>query len=92
MNVIVKARQTLADIAIQEYGDLRAVVVIAAENDLSVTDDIKPGIVLKCPEIIYNRYLQRYVSVNNISPATAIGSGDGIVFRIFTNEFNNVFA
>lgn len=92
MNVIVKARQTLADIAIQEYGDLRAVAIVAAENGLSVTDDIKPGAVLKCPEIVYDRYMQRHVSANNISPATAVGSGDGIVLRIFTNEFNNVFA
>lgn len=92
MNVIVKARQTLADIAIQEYGDLRAVVIIAAENGLSVTDDIKPGVILKCPEFVLNRYMQHYVYVNNISPATVVGSVDGIALRIFTNEFNNVFA
>lgn len=70
MEVIVKSRQTLSDIAVQVYGDLRAVTLVARTNGMSVTDIPEAGSVLECPEQIYDRYLQDYVRNNKLSPAT----------------------
>ncbi len=70
MEVLVKPRQTLSDIAIQVYGDIRAVTLIATANSIGVTDDLKSGTVLLCPERIYDRYMQDYCRNNGISPAT----------------------
>lgn len=70
MKIIAKARQTLSDIAVEVYGDVRAVCVIAHENNMSVTDIPAVGSTLECPELTYDRYMQGYVAENGISPAT----------------------
>lgn len=90
MEVIVKARQTLSDIAIQVYGDVRAVSDIAYVNGISVTDTLEEGMALQCPEIVYDRYMQSYVRNNRISPATEYVGGD-LRIRIFTEEFTKQF-
>ena len=91
MEVIVKPRQTMADMAIQVYGDIRAVVDIALNNGLSVTGDLLAGTVLHCPDVEYDRYLQNYVRKNAISPATETGRAGEIRLRIFTEEFTKEF-
>ena len=91
MEVTVKPRQTLCDIALQVYGDLRAVTDIAAANSISMTDDLSPGTVLQCPEVVYDRYLQNYVSANKVSPATSRTADDGMDIGIFTDEFTEEF-
>ena len=72
MEVTVKPMQTLPDIAIQVYGDIRAVTLIASANAISITDYIRPGTVLVCPETVYDRYMQDYCRNNGISPATSL--------------------
>ena len=91
MEVTVKPRQTLCDIALQIYGDLRAVTDIAAANSISITDDLLPGTVLQCPEIVYDRYLQNYVSTNKVSPATALEHDGFLDIGIFTDEFTHEY-
>ena len=71
MKVTVQQRQTLSDIAIQVYGDIRGVADLMQANGLSATDDLEPGTVLECPEKVYDRYLQDYVRKRSIKPATA---------------------
>lgn len=73
MEVTVKAHQTLSDIAVEVYGDLRAVVMLAIANDKGVADNLVPGEKIICPEKTYDRYMQSYVSQHGVSPATAIG-------------------
>lgn len=92
MNVTVQHRQTLSDIAIQVYGDVRAVGILMMENNVSVTDDILPGTILKCPQVYYDRYLQTYVTARGITPATAL-EDEGVMpsVRIFTDEFTQEF-
>lgn len=91
MEVTVRQRQTLADIAIQVYGDLRAVIDIAYANSISMTDRLVPGTVLECPEVVYDRYLQDYVTDNRVSPATARSGKDDMDLGIFTDEFTEEY-
>ena len=72
MKVTVQPRQTLSDIAIQIYGDLRGLEALMDANGISATDELQPGTVLECPEKAYDPYMQTYVKVEKISPATAI--------------------
>lgn len=71
MDIIVKPQQTLADIAVQVYGDVQAVILIAAENKISITNELQSGMILKCPDKVFDKYLQDYVRNKQISPATA---------------------
>lgn len=73
--VIVKAGQTLADIAIQEFGDLSAVVDIALLNELSVTAEPPAGTELYLPNNEFNKQMGDYCRRNEISPATAMSYG-----------------
>ena len=91
MEVTVRQRQTLADIAIQVYGDLRAVSDIAYANSISMTDGLVPGTVLECPDVVYDRYLQDYVAENRVSPATARSGKDDMDLGIFTDEFTEEY-
>lgn len=91
MQIIVKNRQTIADIAVSTYGSLMGVIDLVIANELSLTDDLKAGQMLKCPDIVFDKKLQEYLKSRPIEPATAVGSCEGIQSRIFTDEFNNVF-
>lgn len=72
MKVIVQQRQTMSDIAIQVYGDIRGLADLMEANGIGPTEDLQPGMVLECPERIHDRYMSDYVARNNITPATAI--------------------
>ena len=91
MKVTVLPRQTLSDIAIQVYGDIRGVVAIAQANDIGVTDDIVAGMILDCPNVKYDPYIQDYVRKNGISPATELQADGEIRISIFTETFTKEF-
>ena len=64
MEVLAKNSQTLADIAIQEYGCLEAVVKLSLDNGKSVSEMPTPGAKLQLHQHIYNKVLQniaRYI-------------------------------
>ncbi len=90
MKVVVLQRQSLADIALEVYGDLSGLPGIARENGISITDDLTPGTELICPDVVYDNYLQNYVRKNGIKPATAYAGGE-IPQRIFTEQFTLEF-
>ena len=90
MKVKVLQRQSLADIALEVYGDLSGLPGIARENGISMTDDLVPGTVLICPDVVYDNYLQNYVRKNGIKPAT-VDAGGEIPQRIFTEQFTLEF-
>lgn len=82
------AGQTMADIAIQEYGALEAVFDIAVQNKLSVTSVLQDGCTLMLPEVTYDAKKQNFCTLNKIRPATEVQGGDCGVFSIeFTKEF-----
>ena len=91
MQITVQNRQTLADIAVQVYGDIMAVVPIAECNSISVTDDLYAGQILQCPEVEYSVKRGRYLGIGKISPATAISATEEYVRGIFTQEFTKEF-
>lgn len=91
MKVTVFQRQTLADIALEVYGDISGLPEIARTNDVSITADLEPGTVLLCPDVVFDAYLQNYVRKNGIVPATAYDGDGEIRQRIFTPEFTLEF-
>lgn len=91
MKVIVTQRQSLADLAIQVYGDIRAVTDVARANNLSVTADLEPGAELDCPDVVYDSYLQEYARKNRINPATGLSELDEVQARIFTDQFTKEY-
>lgn len=70
MKVTVIVGQTLADIALQEYGTIEAMPLIAYASGISLSAEVEPGQVLECPDKVYDTYLQNYAKSNNIKPAT----------------------
>lgn len=70
MKVTVMVGQTLADIALQEYGTIEAMPLIAYSSGISLSADVHSGQVLECPDKLYDTYLQNYAKSNNIKPAT----------------------
>ena len=91
MQIIVRNRQTLADIAVQVYGNIMAVVPIAECNSISVTDDLYAGQVIQCPEVEHSAKRGRYLGMGKISPATAISASEEHGRKIFTSEFTQEF-
>lgn len=68
--VTVASGQTLADIAVQEYGTVEALPALAKANGLAMSQNIATGRVLDLPDVVLDKYLQRYAKNNNIKPAT----------------------
>lgn len=91
MKVTVLGRQTLSDIALQVYGDIRGVSALAEANNISITDTLTPGTELECPETVYDKVLQDYVRKRDLTPATELEPNGEIRGRIFTDEFTEQY-
>lgn len=90
MKVAVLQNQTLSDIALQVYGSVEGVFVLATDNNLSVTTELKAGQMLEYQaDKVINKQIVQYYSDNNIHPATAFLYD--IDNRIFDNTFNLTF-
>ncbi len=90
MEVVVRDGQTLADIAIQEYGAVEALPALALANGRSVSGTLRAGDVLTLPGKVYNRLMQGYCKNHDIRPATMCDEGD-VRLKIFTKEFTKEF-
>lgn len=90
-SVTVLPHQTMSDIAIQEYGDLSAVFLIAEENDISPSENLTAGSELRMPDVVVNKEMQDYCKNNGVSPATAETAESEIRLRIFTEQFTKEF-
>ena len=89
-HVTVLDGQTLADIAVQEYGGMEAVTGLAEANGMAVSDVPGAGAVLRLPELPYNRTMRDWCRANGVSPATlrdGTGDGGGVFTREFAKEF-----
>lgn len=91
MKVKVGQRQSLADLAIQVYGDIRGAVEIAIANSIDVTAELDAGTELECPDVTFDPYIRDYVRKNSIKPATELSELDNIQARIFTEQFTEEF-
>lgn len=67
--VMVKERQTLLDIALQTSGSVEAVMELAKQNGLSITDELSDGQVLEVKEVKDVAVVERY-AVEGVCPAT----------------------
>lgn len=90
MDVLVKDGQTLADISIQEYGALEAVVRLAIDNGMCISDVPATGTPMRLHEATYNRVMQQYCKVNAIAPATLQDNTTGKK-GIFNQMFNRIY-
>lgn len=90
MKVTVKDGQTLADVAVQECGSWEAMIEIARENGMSMTEIPAACSELTVPGNTWNSAVQDYCKANDVSPATARDRGN-VRLRIFEEEFKEQF-
>lgn len=90
MRYMVKDGQTLADVAIENFGSWEAMAEIAWTNGMSMTETPTAGMVLLMPDATWNRTMEGWCKDNDVSPATARDEG-GVRMRIFTKEFTKEF-
>ncbi|MBK5213644.1 MAG: hypothetical protein JJE55_08300 [Flavobacteriaceae bacterium] len=73
MRVIkVQQGQSLFDVAILTLGSALGAILIAGENNLSVTDTIMPGQTLNIPTQLLSKSTVNDFMANGINPATAV--------------------
>jgi len=63
--------QWIGDLAVQESGDISSVVSIALENNVSVTESIDFGTVVKIP-VVVNNQMAEYYRIRGIKPVTSM--------------------
>jgi len=73
MQVIVKQRQSLPDITLQECGELQEALVLSKTNNLGLTEDLSTGDTLFYP---VKRDITSVLSAKKVYPATAISKED----------------
>lgn len=69
-DIYVIERQTLADLAIQIFGNVEFMFDIAELNNLSVSDYLTPGMKLKLPAIISENDNNLFYKSNRLYPAS----------------------
>jgi len=70
--VEILKRQSLADVTIQQTGNMEAIFEIAENNECEIDGDlIAGGDPLRC-NIINNKPIADYFRINNVRPATSI--------------------
>lgn len=89
MKTKAKNGQTLADIAIQEFGSWTAIIGLAAINGMALTDLPDNGKELKLQNQVYNQTMADYCRREMVRPATArsVESYVGIFSEQFTEQF-----
>jgi len=93
MEITVKNNQCLPDIALQAFGSAESVFDIAEANNISITEDLNAGQILKIPasSAFVQRRVAEYYAVNGIIPATAITNenqiAEGIGFWAIEYDF-----
>ena len=73
MEVKVKDRQSLLDMAVQTAGSTEAAFRLCVANDLGITDTLQDGQVLDTVPAENAETVRRY-SAQNIEPATALSA------------------
>lgn len=73
MEITVKERQSLFDIALEYLGSVEGVLSLAKRNDISITDALCDGTILsyEASDVIDEKVVERY-AMEHVSPATDI--------------------
>ena len=70
-------KQSLFDLSIQNYGTIEAIIDLALENNLSVTDELQTGDLVNVPQLGTARLsIVSYYKRNQIKPATGFTAVD----------------
>lgn len=78
-SIKVAKGQTLLDVAIQEYGNVEDIVLIAADNDLLLTDRLTEGQALSIrTDYTSSPAKQKYLQTNGVRPATDIAGANDV--------------
>ncbi|MFN8238642.1 MAG: hypothetical protein U0T77_10780 [Chitinophagales bacterium] len=76
-SIKLKEGQSLLDIAIQQFGSTESVVDIALHNNVSITEPLTAGTVIKIPHSVFkNIEISDYYKKKSLEPATALLSPD----------------
>lgn len=87
MEVTVKDRQSLLDIAVQSLGGVEGVFALAERNNISITDRLADGTVLLWEHSdTVNANIQKAYALRGLFPATEIESKE---MNVLLNETNN---
>ncbi|MEH6405772.1 MAG: hypothetical protein V7767_00680 [Leeuwenhoekiella sp.] len=76
MTVTTLNNQSLADLTVQEYGQLDKAVLFAFENGISLTEDLTPGQDLVVAGETESPDIVRYYQSNGVKPATGLTEGE----------------
>ena len=90
MKTTVLSQQSLFDIAIQAMGNAEAAFELAIVNDISVTDELTTGSLLKVPTGNENANVTMYYYSRGLKPATGMTNNE-ISGRIFDDTFDTSF-
>ena len=88
--VIVQSGQTIADVAVQEYGSFEAAVELAIANDIGITDHVQGGSELRKIDKSYNKPVKDYCKVEGAQPTSTIQKEDGTT-SIFTQPYTYTY-
>ena len=69
MEITVRSNQSIFDIAMMTCGIAEVAYDIALANNVSITDNMV-GKTLVIPEVIKNKKIVEYYTINSITPAT----------------------
>ena len=83
--ILVLEGQSLFDLALQKGGSIEAVFDFAVNNQLSITDDLHPGMGL-LPPATKIRQIVDYYTTHGLRPGTAV-TGDIELEGIFSIAF-----
>lgn len=75
MEVRVKDRQSLLDMAVETSGSMEAAFRLSEANDVSLTDTLQDGQVLDAVAVENADTVRRY-SAQNLQPATALSADE----------------
>lgn len=80
--ITVLNNQSLLDIAIRHCGTIEAITDIAILNNLSITNELSPGEIIKIPDYDYGyQNVVNFFEDNKKEPATALSSADKLIIE-----------
>lgn len=85
MEVKVKPGQTIYDLALQEYGSIEGVVIIAQENDLDLEEDLVEGSTIRINSNPIDQSIVNYYKDNGIFPKS--GGDINVAISGFSDGF-----
>ena len=89
MQVKVRPKQSLLDIAIQERGTIESVLELAVLNDISITDALVPGNEINTNVEAYDIEIASFYRIKNLKPATALDAIEYVLTLFEAGLFDN---